>query len=137
MVPISRINTNAQTGLMVYFLPADKKRGQSHTYTHDCYDRYSTNKKFFTHITSYILEKISVVSTATNESILAPLSKQTESFRSPHEIGCPMTSHRRPGLAILSLACLDLAADHRLNSNTYKLHRYASWLKQYKAQHYG
>jgi hypothetical protein len=105
--------------------------------SHDCYDRYSTNTKLFTHITSYILEKISVVSTAANESILAPLSKQMESFRSPHEIGRPMTSHQRLGLAILSLACLDLASDHRLNSNTYKPHRYASRLKQYKAQRYG
>jgi hypothetical protein len=32
------------------------------------------------------------------------------------------------------LACPDLAADRCLNSNTYKSHRYASQLKQYKAQ---
>jgi hypothetical protein len=33
----------------------------------------------------------------------------------------------------LSLACPDLAAEHRPNSKTYESHRYTSWLKQYKA----
>jgi hypothetical protein len=32
------------------------------------------------------------------------------------------------------LGCPDLAADQSLNANTYKSHRYRSWLKQYKAQ---
>jgi hypothetical protein len=40
----------------------------------------------FTHITSYILEWPGVGSTAVNESILAPFSKQTESFHSPRGI---------------------------------------------------
>ncbi len=34
-------------------------------------------------------------------------------------------------LAILSLACPVLASDQSFNSNTYKSHRYTSWLKQY------
>ncbi len=91
---------------------------------------------FFTHVISYIHEQLSVVSTASNVSILAPFSKQTESSHSPREIGRPTTSHWWLSLAILGLACPDLAADCRLNSNTYKSYRYASWLQQYKAQHY-
>jgi hypothetical protein len=76
----------------------------------------------FTLITLYTLEQLSVVSTTANESILASLSKQTESFHSPRGIGRPTTSHRWLGLAILSLACPDLAAHRRLNSNTYVNH---------------
>jgi hypothetical protein len=49
--------------------------------------------RFFTHITSFMLEQISVVSTAANESILAPLSKQTEPSHSPREIRHLTTSH--------------------------------------------
>ncbi len=41
----------------------------------------------------YILEQPSIVSTAANESILAPFSKQTESFHSPHEIEHLTTFH--------------------------------------------
>jgi hypothetical protein len=52
-------------------------------------------------------------------------------------MGCLTASHQWLGLAVFSLACPDLAAGPRPNSNTYKSHRYASWLKQYKAQHYG
>ncbi len=52
---------------------------------------------------TYILEQPSVVSTATNESILAPLLKQTESFHSLLEIGCP-TTFQGDGLAWLCLA---------------------------------
>jgi hypothetical protein len=36
----------------------------------------------------HIFEWLSVVSTAANESILAPLSKQTESFHPPRDLGC-------------------------------------------------
>ncbi len=85
----------------------------------------------------YIIEQLSVGSTAANDSILAPFSKQTESFHSPCGIGCLRASHQWLGLAISSLACPDLAADHRPNSKTYKSHRYASRVKQYKAQSYG
>jgi hypothetical protein len=94
------------------------------------------NVCFFTHITSYILEQLSVVSNAVNESILAPLSKQPESFRSAREIGCPTTSRQWLSLAILSLACPDIADDRRLNSNTSKSQRHTSRLKQYKAHCY-
>jgi hypothetical protein len=62
---------------------------------------------------------------------------QTKSFHSPHETGRPTTSHLWLGLAILSLACPDLAADHPPNSNTYKPQTNASRLKQDKAQRYG
>ncbi len=76
-------------------------------------------------------------STIANESILAPFSKQTESFHAPRGIGLLTASHQWLGLAIFSLACPDLAADCHQNSNTYKSHRYALWLQQYKAQFYG
>jgi hypothetical protein len=49
----------------------------------------------------YILEQPSIVSMATNESILAPLSKQTEFFYSPHKRGRLTTSHS-DGLAWLA-----------------------------------
>jgi hypothetical protein len=45
-------------------------------HTNDCYDHYLI-----------ILEYLSGGSTAANESILAPFSKQTESFHSPRGIG--------------------------------------------------
>jgi hypothetical protein len=35
---------------------------------------------------TYVLEYSGIVSTAVNESILAPLSKQTESFYSPYDL---------------------------------------------------
>jgi hypothetical protein len=38
------------------------------------------------YIILYILEQHSIVSTAANEFVLAPLSKQTESFHPPCEI---------------------------------------------------
>jgi hypothetical protein len=82
------------------------KNGISHTYIHDCTDHYSSNTKlcsFFTRITSYILEQLSIVSTAANESIPSPLSKQTESSHWPREIGRPKTSHWWLGLAIFKL----------------------------------
>jgi hypothetical protein len=56
--------------------------------------------RFFKHITSFMLEQLSIVSTAANESILAPLSKQTEPSHSPHEIGHLPASHWWLGLAI-------------------------------------
>ncbi len=85
---------------------------------------------FFTHITSYSLEQPSIVSTAVNESILSPLSKQSESFT--HHVRQDARQLPTDGLAWLSLTCPDLGADHRLKSHTYKSHRYASRLKQYK-----
>jgi hypothetical protein len=91
---------------------------------------------FFTHITSYILAQLSVVSTTANESILAPFSKQTESSHSPREIGRPTTSHWWLGLAILGFACPDLAADRCPNLNTYKSHRFEWQVKQHKGQCY-
>jgi hypothetical protein len=36
---------------------------------------------------AYILEQPGVASTAANESILAPLSKQTDSSYAPHDLG--------------------------------------------------
>jgi hypothetical protein len=60
--------------------------GQLHKYsTHDCNDRYSSNTKFASiHILlhTYALEQLNAESTAANESILALLSKQTESSHS-------------------------------------------------------
>ncbi len=63
-------------------------------------------------IYAYILERLGIVSTATNESILAPLSKQTESSYSPCDLrylGC--FPRWWLGLTTFSLACPDLAAD--------------------------
>ncbi len=57
----------------------------------NCYDNNVANTKvlFSTHIASYILEQLSVVSTAANESILASLTKQTESSPSSQCDGMP------------------------------------------------
>ncbi len=90
------------------------------------------HRQFYTHI----LERLGIVSTAVNESILAPLSKPTGFSYSPRDSG-PLDCfpHWWLGLAILSLACPDLAADQSPNSRTYKLHRYASQLKEHKTQH--
>ncbi len=64
------------------------------------------------HSVTIILERMGIVSTAANESILAPLSKQTESFYSPHDRRClDYFLYWWLGLAISSLACPDLAAD--------------------------
>ncbi len=110
----------------------------THTHTHDCYERYLSTQGLFLHTHYfYIIEQLSVGSTVANDSILAPFSKQTESFHSPCGIGCLRASHQWLGLAISSLACPDLAADHHPNSKTYKSHRYASRVKQYNAQSYG
>jgi hypothetical protein len=66
----------------------------THAFT-NYYNYSSLNVKFVSikHIILYILEQPNVDSTATNEPVLAPLSKQTESFHSPREIGLPTTSH--------------------------------------------
>ncbi len=81
-----------------------KKWGQLHIYIQLLCSLFIKHKvRFYTHITSYKLEQLIIVSTAANESILSPLSKQSESSYSPHEIGCPMTSHQWLGLAILKL----------------------------------
>jgi hypothetical protein len=56
--------------------------------------------------------QLSVVSTAANESILALLSKQTESLYPPCDMRCLDCFPRQwLGLAIFSSACLNLAAD--------------------------
>jgi hypothetical protein len=103
----------------------------THSFTNH-YNRCLLNMKFAPLKANYlyILEQPSIVSTATNESILSPLSKQIESFHSPREVGRPTTSLRWLGLVIVSLACPDLAADQRTISNTYKSYRYTSLLKQ-------
>jgi flagellum-specific peptidoglycan hydrolase FlgJ len=64
---------------MVY--PTDKKKwGYTHILMTVMIDTYQHKVRSFTHNTSYILEQPSVVSTTAIKSILAPLSKQTESF---------------------------------------------------------
>ncbi len=85
-VLISRTNTYAQTGLTVYFLPADIKNRISplHNRTVDC--NYCTWKLSLLISNRQFIRtwaKRGVVSTAANESILPPLSKQTELFYPP------------------------------------------------------
>jgi hypothetical protein len=59
---------------MVY--PTDKKKwGYTHILMTVMIDTYQHKVRFFTYITSYILEQPSIISTAAIESILAPLSK--------------------------------------------------------------
>jgi hypothetical protein len=61
-----------------------RKKGQLHTYILYFYEHYPLTQKLVTsHIASYILEKPDVGSTAANEFILAPFSKQIDSFHSP------------------------------------------------------
>ncbi len=124
-VLISRTNAYARTGLMVNFLPAKKKIG---SLIHIIIRFYNS--------CTYILERLGFVSTAANESILAPFSKQTESFRSQ----CDMRlldcfPCRWLGLAIFSLACQILLLIKGPNPITYKSHRYTSHLKQHITQH--
>jgi hypothetical protein len=71
----------------------------------NCYDNNVANTKvlFSTHIASNILEQLSVVSIAANESIRASLSKQTESSCSSYEMGHLTTSYWWLGLAIFKL----------------------------------
>ncbi len=71
-----------------------------------------------------MLEKPGVGSTAANESILAPFSKQTESLHSPLGIERLAAFHWSLSLAVFSMAYPDPAADCRPNSNNYKSHRY-------------
>jgi hypothetical protein len=67
-----------------------------------------------------------------NESILAPFSKQTESFHSPR-LGRTLRSFPSvPWLGCFSLSCPDLAADRHPDSNTYKSHWYTSRQRQYR-----
>ncbi len=98
-------------------------------HNYDYYNRYLQHRICsFRHIASYILKQLGVGSTAVNESILEPFSKQT--FHSPHGIERFTTSHQWLGLAVFSLACPDLAVDHCPNASTYKSHSYGSWPKQ-------
>jgi hypothetical protein len=79
--------------LFIFNLREKKFESVILTFT-NCYDCYSLRQVYLhTHIISHLLEQPSVVSTAANESILAPLSNQTESSHSPHEIGRLTTSH--------------------------------------------
>jgi hypothetical protein len=76
-------------------------------HNHDCYIvTYKLRIRSFTHIASYILELLGVGSTAAYASILAPFSKQTESFPSPHEIGRFTASHWWLCLAVFFIAWL-------------------------------
>ncbi len=96
-----------------------KNHGISYTRTHKLLYRYLLNTKSASlkHIIKYILEQPNVVSIAANESILAPLSKQTMWDRMPYNFPAMTYS----SLAILSLACPNLAALQSLNSNIIKL----------------
>jgi hypothetical protein len=75
----------------------------------------------------YILEQLGFVSTAAkkNESILAHLSKQTESSCSPHDLGrLNCFPHWWLGLAIFSLTAQILLLIKVPDLNSYKSHRY-------------
>jgi hypothetical protein len=135
-VPISRTNAYAQTGLMVYFNIQTKKWNQLHTHSHNHHNRYLLNMKFASlkHAILYILQQPSVISTAANDCSSLKVDwifSLTTWDRTPNNI--PL---RWLDLAIFCLTCPDLAADQSLHSNTYKSHRYTSWIKQYKAQCY-
>jgi hypothetical protein len=92
----------------------------------------------FTHITSYILEQPNVVSNAANESILAPLSKQTESSHSPSETG-RLTLMAWLGYFFQSwLAQILLLITAPTQTLLNHIYIYTSWQKQkqYQAQFY-
>jgi hypothetical protein len=87
--------------LIVYFYPTDKRWGQLHAYIlmTVMIVTYWHKNCFFTHITLYILELLSVGSTTANESILAPFSKQTESLH----LSCERMPNSFPSMAWLGL----------------------------------
>jgi hypothetical protein len=86
-VPISRTNAYAQTGLMVCFLPVKKKTGLV-TCNHMVIIIIKPSKHrfcFFTNTLFHTYRSDQVLCNVANESILAPLSKQTESNYFPHQ----------------------------------------------------
>ncbi len=62
-----------------------------HNHTVTAITAYESYSSWLTTDNLYILERLRVVSIAANESILAPLSRQTESLHPPHDmsrLGC-------------------------------------------------
>ncbi len=86
---------------------------------------------------TYIFQRLDVVSTSWNKSILAPLAKQTQSSYSPCDFGTlellptPVAWLRYFQLCLLRSCCC--SKSHILN--TYKSHRYTWQLKKHKEQH--
>ncbi len=80
MVPISRTNAYAQrASWFIFNLKIKNGVSHAHILMIAMIDTHQTQSSlpYTTHITSYILEQLSIVSTTANESILDPLSKQT------------------------------------------------------------
>jgi hypothetical protein len=136
-VLISRTNTMFRQVSWFNFNLQKENQFQSFTKSYSYYNGH-TCKSFFSTNTNnlYILERLVVVSTATNESILVPLSKQTEYFIHQVTWATWVTSNA-DGLAWLFPAWLAqiLLLIKVPNSSTYKSHRYTSQLKQHVAQH--
>ncbi len=140
MVPISRTNAYAQqASWFIFNLKIKNRVSHAHILMIAVIGTHQTQSSlpYTTHITSYILwapehcqhhSKWVHPWSSVKADLVFPL---TTWYRSP------TTSHRWLGLAILSLACPNLAVDFHLNSNTYESHRYASRLKQHEAQCYG
>ncbi len=89
-VLISRTTAYAQMsrrGLWFIFNLRIKKQYQSFTYQYSYNNRHTYESIFLINTDNfYILERLGVVSTVANESILAPLLKQTESSFPPSDM---------------------------------------------------
>jgi hypothetical protein len=121
------------------FLTCGKKMGSViYTYTHNCYDHYSSCTKFTSlHILLHTWEAkrcqhcsewVHPCSSLKADWVFSLTTWDRTPNNFPTMAFC--------SLAILSLACPDITADRCLNSNTYKSQRYTSRLKQWKAQCY-